>query len=200
MARPLCGGREHMNARNKFLLRGKPRFWLNWSWDGPLLLFVDHDLWSNVLLLKGQCCPFSVHSAQEHMLWRDTSRLAKGSWPCLGKSDSYSAPVPAPVQVEESRGRRTDLAQLMLTSPSPRGALASSCHCWWWWGHAGYQPGSFEDCLEPIKALMKCGCLDGRWLWRAWALVTRHSSLAQSCSDSSVSTGSRIRNYFFPRV
>lgn len=139
---------------------------------------------------KLRCCPFYVHSTQEHMLWRGMSGLAKGSWSCLGKSESFSALFPGPVQVEESEGHRTDLAQMMLTSPSPRGNLASSCYCLAVMRSCRIQAGSSEDCLEPIKALMKCGCLDGRRLWRAWALVTRHSSLTQPSSDSSMSTAS----------
>ena len=102
-----------------------------------------------------------------------TGGLAKGSQPCHGKLKSY------PDVSRPSAGggeHRTDLAQQTLTSPSPKGALASSCHCWWW-AHAGYQPGSSEDCLEPIKALMKCGCLvaggSGELgLWRPGTLIS----------------------------
>lgn len=143
-----------------------------------------------LLFFKLRCCPFYVHSTQEHMLWRDMSGLAKDSWTCLGKSESFSALFLGPVQVEESEGHRTDLAQLMLTSPSPTGNLASSCYCLAVMRSCRIQAGSSEDCLEPIKVLMKCGCLDGRRLWRAWALVTRHSSLTQPSSDSSMSIAS----------
>ena len=57
---------------------------------GLCCYFAGSDLQTDVPLLKTQCCPFSVHSAQEHIHWRGTSGLAKGSWPCLGKLESYS--------------------------------------------------------------------------------------------------------------
>lgn len=48
------------------------------------------DLQIDAPCLKMQCSPFSVHSAQEYIHWRGMSGLAKGSWPCRGKSESYS--------------------------------------------------------------------------------------------------------------
>lgn len=179
-ARPLCKAAEYMKTRCELVLGTEPWFWPIWPWDGPPLLFCrSWPVGTKVLLLKTLCRPFSLHFTQEHTHWMGTSGLAKGSWPCHGKLESYSD-----VSRPSAGGgeHRTGLVQQKLTSPSPKGALASSCHCWWW-AHAGYQPGSSEDCVEPIKALMKCGCLvaggSGELgLWRPGTLISNSTKAA----------------------
>lgn len=152
-----------MNARSKFLWEGNLVLGQSSSFMGTLLLFCRpwSSNWCSLSYSSSVAlCAFCPRAPLEGHEEGGKGQLAL-SW------EIWILLVSRPSTGGESR-MYPDLAQLMLTSVSPRGAAASSCHCWWWWGHAGYQPGSSEDCLESIKALMKCGCLDGRQLWESW--------------------------------
>lgn len=95
-------------------------------------------VWESLLMLsRWRQEHFIKHSAALSLCILPKSTITGGArvgWqravgPALGNRNPTQM-FPGPVQVEESTERRTDLAQLTLTSPSPKGVLASSCHCW----------------------------------------------------------------------